>query len=384
MQYTQAMKEFVFVLGTHPDLSLSELKAVLGDIPVERHDGLAFVKSEKELDAESLMQQLGGTIKIIELIGDFDEEVMVDWLFDQIDTDSKFHFGFSEYPTEPGIATKKDWKTLQNMGLSLKRVLKTQDISARFVQSKEVVLSSVIVHKERLLKNGVEIVLFKGQKNIRFGKTLAVQPFQDFSKRDFGRPGRDSKSGMLPPKLARMMVNISQPTKESVILDPFCGSGTVLQEALLLGYNSVIGSDKSKKAVEDTLKNLQWINKSQVSVYVCAAEQLITTGILERNSVDRIVFEGYLGPPAPKASHIMSAQKELQQLYTRIFPVLAQLLTHDGHIVAALPFWKTNEKEFHLNINGIVQSSGMKLSAKPLLYRRPQSVVGREIIQLKK
>src|SRR5205823_3602162 len=87
----------------------------------------------------------------------------------------------------------------------------------------------------------------------------AVQPFEQFSARDFGRPGRDDLSGMLPPKLAIIMINLAANDTISVLLDPFCGSGTILSEALLLGYKNLIGSDISEKAVADTKTNLDWI-----------------------------------------------------------------------------------------------------------------------------
>jgi tRNA (guanine10-N2)-dimethyltransferase len=373
----------VFILGTHPALSHAELEAVL-DVPVERRHSLAFAELPDDFDARTLMEQLGGTIKIAELLGDFNEDTLVDTLFEKLNSDTKFHFGFSLYPAEPGIPTKKDWKKIQQMGLKLKRSLKKNAISARYVQSKEVVLSSVIVHKERLLKNGMEIVLLKGHDNTQLARTLAVQPFQDFSKRDFGRPGRDSRSGMLPPKLARMMVNIAAPAKDDAILDPFCGSGTLLQEALLLGHTNVTGSDKSKKAVEDSLKNLKWMELPRINVYESAAQQLINKDIVKTASVDRIIFEGYLGPPTPKAHMLASARKEMQRLYETVFPILAGTLSKDGRIVAALPFWKTKAGEEHLDMHSIVSAAGLHMTADPLLYRRPQSTVGREIIQLEK
>lgn len=44
-----------------------------------------------------------------------------------------------------------------------------------------------------------------------------------------------------------------------VILDPFCGSGTILTEAMLINYKNLIGADISPKAINDTKKNIEWI-----------------------------------------------------------------------------------------------------------------------------
>ena len=87
-----------------------------------------------------------------------------------------------------------------------------------------------------------------------------MQPFKDLSRLDFGRPARDDFSGMLPPKLAQIMINLAQvQNPEALIIDPFCGSGTILSEALLMGYKDLLGSDISPKAIADTYKNISWI-----------------------------------------------------------------------------------------------------------------------------
>lgn len=398
MSYTYAA-----VLGTQTTLCFAELQIVLKQYGIQsdsvsRHSGIAFFESTEEIDADALMDVLGGTIKIVEMVGAFSDDAMTDWLFEQIDTSSKFHFGFSEYAIESGVSLKKDYKTLQNLGLALKRALKSDGISCRYVQSKEIALSSVIVHKERLLKNGVEIVLFKGKNEIRFGKTIAVQRFQAFSKRDYGRPNADARNGMLPPKLARIMVNISGITgvekKSSLLLDPFCGSGTVLQEALLLDVPTVIGSDLSSKAVEDTKNNLDWLqSEKEIGTYTVkesSAQNIIQQNIVNEDSCDAIVFEGYLGPTNPNQKTVANHIADLQKLYEQVFPVLEKALAESGTIVAALPFWmlpeeykgKTRYSAMYLDIDSIVATTSLELQYEPFTYRRQHSGVGRHILVL--
>jgi tRNA G10 N-methylase Trm11 len=63
--------------------------------------------------------------------------------------------------------------------------------------------------------------------------------------------------GMLPPKLAQMMINLSL---GNTIYDPFVGLGTVLIESVHMGNNRVFGSDLNPRMVttaNDNLKNLQ-------------------------------------------------------------------------------------------------------------------------------
>jgi tRNA G10 N-methylase Trm11 len=59
--------------------------------------------------------------------------------------------------------------------------------------------------------------------------------------------------GMLPPKLARMMINLTK--NNTAIYDPFCGLGTVLIEALHMGRIHILASDISEAMVSATEKN---------------------------------------------------------------------------------------------------------------------------------
>lgn len=374
--------EYAFILGSHPELSLAELEAVL-QLNLTWRQQAAFLTTSEPIDANALMQQLGGTVKIVELIGDFDEEQIVDWLYEQIDRSSKFHFGFSLYAVDDGVALKKHWKTIHKLGISIKKILRADGVSARYVQSREIALSSVIVHKERLLKNGVEIVLFKGRNSLRFGRTLAVQPFQEFSRRDYGRPGRDQRSGMLPPKVARMMMNIAQPAPDAAILDPFCGSGTVLQEALLLGFTNVIGSDISKKAIDDSRKNLEWLKLPSVPLHVVDVLKINT--VLNSNSVDCIVSEAYLGPVDLKK--MTAAQTELTKLYKEAFTSLKKILKPDARIVIALPAWKkgggAQAQIQELPLDSTFKRLGFQQFREPLFYGRPDARVIRHLYFLR-
>lgn len=373
---------YACILGSHPELSYAEIQAVCSGMPgvvVTRALGIAMLSCEAPIDALSLMERLGGTIKIVEVIGVYEEGAMTDWLFEQINEDTKFHFGFSLYPIAENVPVRGDWGTLHKLGLAMKRALKSSGISARFVESKEITLSSVIVHKERLLKNGVEIVLFKNAQGMQFGHTLAVQPFGDFAKRDFGRPERDMKSGMLPPKIARILVNLSEPKKDSVLLDPFCGSGTVLQEALLMGFAHVRGSDHSQRAIDDTKSNIAWMKLPEVPLTCERVQDLATSNTMKAHSIDRIVFEGYLGPPSPKAQALDDVHTELTKLYCDAFDSFDFLLADGGVIVAALPFWVFGNAEKHLNIAQIVAPK-FRITKGPFLYKRPTSTVGREIV----
>jgi len=59
----------------------------------------------------------------------------------------------------------------------------------------------------------------------------------------------------MPAKLARCMVNLAQPKRGDIVLDPFCGTGSFLVEAGLMGCH-VLGFDVKRYMVEGSLRNL--------------------------------------------------------------------------------------------------------------------------------
>ncbi|MCD4762186.1 methyltransferase domain-containing protein [bacterium] len=340
--------KYFFVLGSNTTLSIAELTAVLpsnAELGFPALD-IAVVNLDKPLDAGKLIKKLGGTIKIGQV------EKTVNRYIDQtskiikmLKPDSgKFKYGFSYYG--PGKFNSKI------LAMKIKNHLRENGISCRWVTSKERTLSSVVVEQNKLTGPGLEIVLIADAKNLHIGKTLAVQPFKELSYRDYGRPSRDNKSGMLPPKLAQIMINLSGLSSpllkkegaggrpDEVILDPFCGSGTILAETILMGYKNIIGSDVSKKAVDDTRKNIKWIkNKFSVAdfnfqIYQHSATEI--TKIIKPNSVDVIVTEPFLGPQRGKIN-IKQTVIELNELYSRSLKEFKKILKSDGRVVMIWP-----------------------------------------------
>ena len=60
----------------------------------------------------------------------------------------------------------------------------------------------------------------------------------------------------MPAKLARCMMNLAQPRTGDVVLDPFCGTASMLIEAGLIGCR-VVGFDVQWRMVRGSLRNLE-------------------------------------------------------------------------------------------------------------------------------
>jgi len=388
--------KYFFALGNNPTLSIAELSAVL------RFQNMILTKNiliadTDEIDAVELIKRFGGTIKIgtvLEEVSDRNKLLQSILKIITPATEGKYKFGLSYY----GDKKFND----KPIGMEIKKFLKEQGISCRWVISKEKVLSSVVVEQNKLTGKGDEIVLIEHGKNIFLGKTLAVQPFKELSFRDYGRPGRDDESGMLPPKLAQIMINLTK-TRDSIknitLLDPFCGSGTVLTEAILVGYQNLIGSDLSAKAIADTKTNIEWVKDTyrfNIPPYELVNESATTISKkIKANSIDAIVTEPFLGPQRGHLD-IKKISRELETLYNQALNEFKKILKPNGTIVMLWPVFMTSRQPQPINPNikdfkiinpipGILMiNQNIKLTDREtIIYGREGQRVWREIVILK-
>jgi len=406
-RYTPCDMRF-FIPGSHPSLSLAELAAVLGPTgPADYAQAAAEAfLIETTRDPEELQERLGGIVKTGTVVGElarYNVQAAVDALWPLIqtaaeNTEGKISFGLSVYALENKGMAAQIARDRQRIGLELKKRLKELGRPVRYVDSKERDLSAVIVIENGLLETGGDWALIAGADRIFLGRTEAVQNYKEWGRRDYGRPAADAKSGMLPPKLSRMMVNLAgvEPTGAS-LLDPFCGSGTVLMEAGLLGFERLAGNDIEAKAVADTKKNLVWSGQEAEIV------QGDASNIADRlpGPFDAVVTEPYLGPPRtkkPTAAEAGRTVAELLRLYTRAFASIRRLLRPGGACVVSFPVFETVEHRLFMPLRPLFEETGFTVrpplpdSAPPalkertpnggLLYRRPDAIVSREIIIL--
>lgn len=317
--------KYFFVLGNASDLAREEVKALLPHTEFFYQPPVLIIETENKIPFE----KFGGVIKIGEVIN----EGIIEFL--KSSNQTKIDFGISDYGNDPAR-----WR---DDAKEIKRELQELGIKTRFILPKrgEKTLSSVVVKKQFL----TEFLIFKDV----VAKTIWVQDFEDWGLRDYGRPATSSHIGMLPPKVARMMVNIAGPGK---ILDPFCGVGTILAEA-----QDAIGSDINSAQIEKTRKNLAWLGK-KFPLQVADARKVIVP------PVDAIVTEPFLGP---------ANQPVLEQLYYDCFKHWQTILKPDGKVVIATPFPLDTAKLMGYSILG-----------GPFMYFRPQAIVKRYIWHIQK
>lgn len=391
--------DYTFILGTHPAWSVAEIAAVLGESGLFWESERILVKKEAQIVADSLIKKLGGTLKI----GQIEAMLPVSTPFPQIAKqcasllinkgvrgEGKLVFGLSDH----GVGGRFE---AEKLGLNIKKELKAAGVSARLVTSKEKELSSVVVGQNKLLSKGAELIFFRHNQDLFIVRTLAIQPYKDLSRRDFGRPARDDHSGMLPPKLAQILINCSgQKSYQDLLLDPFCGSGTIITEAMLMGYQNLLGTDLSERAVKDSRTNAEWIRELyglEVRPKFHIKNAINLDKFLKPKSVDVIVAEPYLGPQRG-LDNIEEVKKELQLLYEKSLASFYQILKPGGRVVMVWPVFFGKEfvkpaldkwKPIPAMPVKFQHLPWVKLSYRDtLLYHRDGQRVWRELIILEK
>ena len=366
--------EYLAVLGRQPNISLAELKALFSNV-----QKIAPTLATFSAEANTDFSRLGGTVKV----GIKINAPILDFL--QALPEGKITLGLSDYSKNANTHSAiKD-------ALKFKNILTRHGRSVRVVSSKTPALSTATsLHNGLSGKNERKVELIKNGTD--WYKAVFVQDIDAYAKRDQARPARDARVGMLPPKLAQILINLCGPLPTgSRILDPFCGTGVVLQEALLMGYTAY-GTDLSPRMVEYTEKNLEWLSEKYCpAVRIFSLSQGDATSFRWESPIDAVACEGYLGHPMSQIPPDIKLKAEKQECQAIILGFLKNLSTQIKSgvpVVIAAPAWLRPDGSYsRLEILDSIDNLGYNvkdISREGLLYHRDDQIVARDIIILRK
>lgn len=387
-------KMYIAILGRQPTLGIAELERVFGsDNVTPLKSGAALL----DVDESSIdLKRLGGTIKIAKLLTTLDTPNWRDvrrYLIDTIPKhtqyipEGKFTLGLSSY------GVKADIKEIKATALELKKIIKQTGKSVRIVPNKTPALNSAqILHNKLTTANGWELIVVQNGKKTMLGQTIAEQDIEAYTKRDQERPKRDAFVGMLPPKLAQIIVNLAvgSANQSMRVLDPFCGTGVILQEAALMGH-AVYGTDLSEKMIRYSRDNLNWLQDSHLirfDWYLHEGDAMTTDW---QSPIDAVAAEAYLGQPfsaPPSPAKLAEVRRNCDHIIADFLKNIAPQLQPGTPLCVAVPAWRSKDGSFtHLPVINQVDSLGfkkvqLKYSSGPLLYYREDQVVARELLVL--
>lgn len=400
----------LLILGRQPALGLAELESLYGATVMQLAGPDAVLLSIEPGHVD--FARLGGSIKLAHVLTELPSTNWRDvetYLSRSIPKslqglpDGKLKLGLSAYGLR---ASASD---LNATGLRLKRAIKDMGHSVRVVPNKTPVLNSAqVLHNQLTGALGVEIVAYRNGSKTLIAQTVAEQDIESYARRDQNRPMRDAKVGMLPPKLAQILINLTAPSAGAIVLDPFCGTGVVLQEAMLMGYEPY-GTDIEPRMIEYSDVNLHWFEDklSHRRLQAAAASEPKhnlhpKTYHLELGDATThtwsptpavVAAETYLGKPLsrePDETLLHQIMQECDQIHTRTLENLARQLPPGTRLCLAVPAWKLKKGFQHLKTLDFLQRLGytrmeFKFAKRDdLIYFREDQIVARELVVLQK
>ncbi len=383
------MSKSICILGRQPVLGLAELESLFGADRM-RPVGQEAVEIDSETQAVPLVR-LGGTQKVCKLLAYLPysnwrqlEKHLVENVPKHLGflPEGKLKLGLSAYGISVGP------RQINASGLTLKKSIKASGRSVRIVPNTDTCLSTAqTIHNNMTGPLGMELVLIADGQQTVLAQVIAVQDIAAYGARDQARPMRDARVGMLPPKLAQIIVNLARPEIGATVLDPFCGTGVVLQEAALMGFD-VYGTDLEPRMVEYSKANLDWLR-------VDAAQRRISQGDATmakwEDPFSVIASETYLGRPfsaAPAQNVLRDVMQDVGTILRKFLSNVAGQTRSGFRLCLAIPAWKTQQGFQHLKVLdsleeiGYTRQSFVHANERELVYHRPNQIVGRELVVL--
>ncbi len=381
---------YIAILGRQPALGMAELERLHGGDQTRWFSDQAALIDVPSLDLE----RLGGTQKAGRVVAELPRG---DWRQVSMKlvrayteawktTEGKVTLGISAYGFD---VSPRD---IQKTGIILKQKLKASGVSLRLLPNAEAALNTATSHHNKLglSDNKVELLVVRARNGkVVIAESIGAQNITAYTRRDQERPKRDAFVGMLPPKLAQMMINLSAPKLGARVLDPFCGTGVVLQEAALMGFK-VYGTDLADKMIDYSKVNLDWLADAQHIDIDATVHQGDAMDTVWQPPIDAVACESYLGQPfsaPPSPAKLAEVRKTCNYIISEFLKNIGSQIDSGTPLCVGVPAWRDATGRFtHLPLIdelaelGYVRHEFKNVRDSDLLYYREDQVVARELL----
>lgn len=358
------MKTF-FILGRNPDLSRAEILEFL-KARNRTHKEILFTKNIliiKTNEGEKFnIQKFGGTINLGEITFEGNLKQLEKHL-EQNEIVPADKFTYAIYGNLNPEILKEKFKKEKKKGMQKhgKKTLKFQDGS------------------EGESPNADFQIFFQEHENtIYLG--LATQKYDttEVKKRDMKKPVR-REALAISPRLSKILINLSGAKSHTKLLDPFCGIGGILSEALIKKINAY-GIDKDRQATIDAEENLKWLSKE----YKIENKYKIENNDSRKSpdlQFDAIATETPLGKLLTKKPSDNQARQIIQNFESYMIPILKRLKKvkkPSAKIAITFPVIRN----FHANAQKIAEKSELRIYMQPIQESRKDQFISRDILIL--
>ena len=360
--------EYFFVFGRNPALSYAELVAYM------QTRGVKFTKVffernilivEFEQDPNLDIQEFGGIIKMgrVQFKGEM-KNFEIFMAEDELIESDKFTYSVLGHSVEDLLSDKFKREKRKAMLKRGRRMLSLQNDETILIPNAD-----------------IEFFSYDIDGKIYFGKVEQDYSYSEIKERDMKKPIR-RESLAISPRLAKILVNLAQVHEGGLLLDPFCGVGGILQEALIKKINCY-GLDKDLDAIESARKNLRWMEQRYeldasyklVNVDSRKAPNIKVDGVATEPDLGELVRDK---PSDKKAQEIL---KGFETLFVAVLKRIREIKKPGAKIAATMPFIRKHS----VDLAKICEKTGLKLSKLegvefPIKEYRDEQFIGREVV----
>ena len=310
---------YITLLGRQPEISLAELAAVFGADCVNRISQ-QFAKVQT---AQFDITTLGGTIKYAKVIAELPasrtdktsllaasrfitQHYHAKWAH----SPHKITLGLSAYNLNMSA------RDVQKTGLILKSSLKKSGTSLRLIPNDQPALSTATAHNNKLGGSPykVELLLIKTtDRRLIIAESRGVQNITAYTRRDRHRPRRDTFVGMLPPKLAQIMLNLA------------LGAGPLAPQKSCTGRIPAVSS-KSNASGNAVRRAIDLSERLAVAVAPASSAGGVALVIAPSGDAARRLYETLpttLSRVVPASRATMAVRARVRRLNNELLPTLA-------------------------------------------------------------
>lgn len=404
---TSALRTYLLALGKNPVLSAAEALNYLdargisydlvaySALPVDQrraeHPGPREPTGHTTIRPEAsallvfraarapLIDHLGGSLKLLEALAEQPADHppkrllrALSPLIDAFPHDKKHGIAVSGY----GSAARDARNALADLLVSF---LETNRIPFSILPQKSPALSHTDLLAKRVLDHSMELSLVEASANGKpmrwLCRTLQAHDPHQHRLRDTGRP-RQRAIYSIPPRLAKILLNLARARPDTVVLDPFCGVGAVVQEAALLGARAR-GTDRSRECIKDCAENIAWLEKrSKLAHPVSLRTAYSNTLPFPDNSIDAIATESDMGPPLkyrPNPDVAKRIIKSLSAMYTAFLCEGMRVLRPGARMVVVTPRFLGRKWDMGIDVKALAERFGGR-RVDPLPPQIPHSL----------
>ena len=387
----------ILILGRQPALGLAELESLHGAEAVRPFGPTAVFLNLPTTDLN--FNRLGGSTRACKVLTPLPSTAWGDikqYLLKNIPQhatalpEGKLTIGVSVYGVNVHL------KELERCLLEIKKTVKASGRPVRIVPNKLAELNAAqVLHNNLTSPNGWELVIISDGREAYLAQTSHIQDIEGYAARDQARPYRDARVGMLPPKLAQILVNLAgSHLLTGRLIDPFCGTGVVLQEASLMGYDAY-GSDLEPRMVEYSIGNLHWLRQKRADIDNNVRIEIgDATSHTWNQPIDLVAGETYLGAPLtnmPKPDALHKIIDNTNAIHEKFLRNIAPQLQSGTRLCLAVPAWSVVSDAFlrlpvldHLKELGYNEVKFVHAKKAQLIYHRENQFVARELVVITK